>query len=177
MIWRRFMNELYLWALTGSEAVKLAWKRIIKAFVFVRIQFNINICVYVCPALFYFFLWIARMENSKSLRLITKINDHTICIANLHSLEYKLLSLHSRVYISPEIDHKNLETLRFSRRHQRVHILRFTTAHYSQKGFISSPELWHFLAFDNDIGVKGGPLSRLSLKCASSRYQGSVGGL
>ena len=53
----------------------------------------------------------------------------------------------------------------------------FTAAHYPQKGVISSPELWYFPAFDNDIGVKGGPLSRLSLKCALSRYQGSVGGL
>lgn len=45
------------------------------------------------------------------------------------------------------------------------------------KGSVGSPELCHIIAFHTDIGVKCGPLSLLSLKCASNEYHGSLGDL
>jgi hypothetical protein len=125
------------------------------------------------PGSVYFFLGNNVWKNKKSPRIITEMNDKTSCIANLHSLKYKPLSLISRVYISLEMDHKNLEALGFSRRHHNE-IQRLL---FPLKASISSPELWHFLALHNDIGMKGRPLSPLSLKCALNGYQGSLGGL
>lgn len=44
----------------------------------------------------------------------------------------------------------------------------------NEKGRFSSLKLCHILAFHNDIGMKDGPLSLLSLKCASNGLQSST---
>lgn len=41
----------------------------------------------------------------------------------------------------------------------------------------NSPKPCHLLAFDDDVGVKGIPLSPFSLKCTSNGYQSSLGDL
>jgi hypothetical protein len=82
--------------------------------------------------------------NSKNPRIITKMNDQTPCIANLHSLKYKPLSQISRVYISLEMDHKNLETLGFSRGHQKVMIMKFRGAYNPLKDPLAHPNFGTF---------------------------------
>jgi hypothetical protein len=88
------------------------------------------------PGSVYFFLGITRMENKKSPRIITEMNDQASCIANLHSLKLKPLSLISRVYILLEMDHKNLEAKTSKGNHNGIQRLLFPL-----KGSVSSAEL------------------------------------
>lgn len=69
-------------------------------------------------------------------------------------------------YISLEIDHKNLKTQRFSKEPQERSIAKVRGRLWPLKGTVSSPELWQFLAFRNDVGVCR-QLTPIMLKCLS----------
>lgn len=70
-------------------------------------------------------------------------------------------------YISLEIDHKNLNTQRFSKEPQERSIAKVRGRLWPLKGTVSSPELWQFLAFRNDVGVKCRQLTPIIWKCLS----------
>lgn len=70
-------------------------------------------------------------------------------------------------YISLEIDHKNLNTQRFSKEPQERSIAKVRGRLWPLKGTVSSPELWQFLAFRNNVGVKCRQLTPIIWKCLS----------
>lgn len=78
---------------------------------------------------------------------------------------------------SLDFDHMNLETLWLSGGHSKVLYSVNYSAYYPKRVGLTHPKLCDFLAIHNDIEVKGGPLSLLSLKCASNGNQGSEGDL
>lgn len=79
--------------------------------------------------------------------------------------------------ISLEIDYKKLKTLRFSKEFQEGSIAKVRGRLWPLKATVSSPELWQFLAFRNDVGLTCGQLTPISLLCLSNWFQGSVGAL